>query len=307
MSAFIDEHRNRTTADGLTWGVEPICAVLQVAPSTYYATKSRTPSHRDIRDAWLTGEIHRVHSANYGVYGAPKVWRQLKREGISVARCSVERLMRQEGLRGAVRGDYKSITTPAKGPESRPDLVDRDFSAARPNQLWVADLTYVRTTSGFVYVALLIDVFSRMIVGWQVSRSLHTDLALDALEQAIWRRDDRLEDLVHHSDRGSQYTAVRYAERLGEVGAIASVGTTGDSYDNALAETTIGLLKSELLDLRKPWRGLEDVEFALLGYIDWFNTRRIHHQIGGVPPAEFEATYYNEYNEHSQLPLAGVK
>lgn len=307
MSAFIDQHRNRTTADELKWGVEPVCAVLQVAPSTYYATKMRTPSQRDVRDRWLNGEIRRVHAANYGVYGAPKVWRQLNREGISVARCTVERLMRQEGLRGLVRGGYKSTTTPAKGPESRPDLVDRDFSATRPNQLWVADLTYVRTNSGFIYVALLIDVFSRMIVGWQVSRSLHTDLALDALEQAIWRRDDRLEDLVHHSDRGSQYTAIRYAERLGEVGAIASVGTTGDSYDNALAETTIGLLKSELLDLRKPWRNLEDVEFALLGYIDWFNTRRIHHQIGGVPPAEFEATYYNEYNEHSQLPLAGVK
>jgi putative transposase len=183
-------------------------------------------------------------------------------------------------------------------------LVDRDFSATRPNQLWVADLTYVRTISGFIYVALLIDVFSRMIVGWQVSRSLHTDLALDAFEQAIWGRDNRLEGgLVHHSDRGSQYTAIRYAERLGEVGAIASVGTTGDSYDNALAETTIGLLKSELLDLRKPWRGLEEVELALLGYIDWFNTRRIHHQIGGIPPSEFEATYYNELG---QLQLNGV-
>jgi putative transposase len=198
---------------------------------------------RDVREAWLTGEIHRVHAANYGVYGAPKVWRQLNREGISgVARISVERLMRREGLRGVVRGGYKSVTTPAKDPDDRPDLVDRNFSATRPNQLWVADLTYVRTISGFVYVALLIDVFSRMIVGWQVSHSLHTDLALDAFEQAIWRRDERLEGLVHHSDRGSQYTAIRYAERLGEVGALASVGTTGDSYDNALAETTIGLL-----------------------------------------------------------------
>ena len=262
---------------------------------------------RDVREAWLTGEIHRVHAANYGVYGAPKVWRQLNREGISVARCSVERLMRREGLRGVVRGGYKSVTTPAKDPDDRPDLVDRNFSATRPNQLWVADLTYVRTISGFVYVALLIDVFSRMIVGWQVSHSLHTDLALDAFEQAIWRRDERLEGLVHHSDRGSQYTAIRYAERLGEVGALASVGTTGDSYDNALAQTTIGLLKTELLDLRKkPWRGLEGVEFALIGYIDWFNARRIHHQIGGVPPAEFEATYYNEYNERRQLQLDGA-
>jgi putative transposase len=173
--------------------------------------------------------------------------------------------------------------------------------------LWVADLTYVRTISGFIYVALLIDVFSRMIVGWQVSRSLHAEMALDAFEQAVWRRDDRLEGLVHHSDRGSQYTAVRYAQRLGEIGAIASVGTTGDSYDNALAETTIGLLKSELLDLRKPWRGLQSVELALLGYIEWFNTRRIHHQIGGIPPAEFEAAYYNEYNEQGQLQLAVVK
>ena len=272
-------------------------------PATYYAAKTQMPSLRDVRDAWLTGEIHRVHTANYGVYGAPKVWRQLNHEGISVARCSVERLMRQEGLRGVVRGGYKSITTPAKVPDTRPDLVERDFSATRPNQLWVADLTYVRTISGFIYVALLIDVFSRMIVGWQVSRSLQTDLALDAFEQAIWRRDNRLEGLVHHSDRGSQYTAIRYAERLGEVGAIASVGTTGDPYDNALAETTIGLLKSELLDFRKPWRGLEEVEFALLGYIDWFNTRRIHHQIGDIPPAEYEATYYNELG---QLQLNGV-
>ena len=304
MSAFLDQHRNRTTADGLKWGVEPICAALPIAPATYYAAKTRTPSHRDVRDAWLTGEIRRVHAANYGVYGAPKVWGQLNREGISVARCSVERLMRREGLRGVVRGGYKSVTTPAKDPDDRPDLVDRDFSATRPNQLWVADLTYVRTMSGFIYVALLIDVFSRMIVGWQVSRSLHTDLALDAFEQAIWRRDERLEGLVHHSDRGSQYTAIRYAERLGEVGALASVGTTGDSYDNALAETTIGVLKTELLDLRKkPWRGVEGVEFALLGYIDWFNTRRIHHQIGGIPPAEFEATYYNQYNERRQLQL----
>jgi putative transposase len=215
--------------------------------------------------------------------------------------------MRREGLRGVVRGGYKSVTTPAKDPDDRPDLVDRNFSATCPNQLWVADLTYVRTMSGFIYVALLIDVFSRMIVGWQVSRSLHTDLALDAFEQAIWRRDERLEGLVHHSDRGSQYTAIRYAERLGEVGALASVGTTGDSYDNALAETTIGLFKTELLDLRKkPWRGLEGVEFALIGYIDWFNTRRIHNQIGGVPPAEFEATYYNEYNERRQLQLDGA-
>ena len=162
MSAFIDQHRNRTTADGLKWGVEPICAVLPIAPATYYAAKTRTPSHRDVRDAWLSGEIHRVHAANYGVYGAPKVWRQLNREGISVARCSVERLMRREGLRGVVRGGYKSVTMPAKDPDARPDLVDRNFSAIRPKQLWVADLTYVRTISGFVYVALLIDVFSRM-------------------------------------------------------------------------------------------------------------------------------------------------
>ncbi len=304
MSAFIDEHRNRTTSDGLTWGVEPICAVLPIAPATYYAAKTRTPSHRDVQDGWLASEIHRVHAANYGVYGAPKVWRQLKREGFSVARCTVERLMRQEGLRGVVRGGYKSITTPTKEPDGRPDLVERDFRATRPNQLWVADLTYVRTISGFIYVALLIDVFSRMIVGWQVSRGLHTDLALDAFEQAICRRDARLEGLVHHSDRGSQYTALRYAERLRQVGAVASVGTTGDSYDNALAETTIGLLKTELLDLRKPWRGLQSVEFALLGYIDWFNTRRIHHQIGDIPPAEFEAAYYAE---HGELQLAAAQ
>ncbi|CAN5784212.1 hypothetical protein BH24ACT15_BH24ACT15_35750 [soil metagenome] len=221
MTAFIDKHRDRTTVDGLTWGVEPICAVLPIAPATYYATKTDRPSHRAVRDRWLTSEIRRVHAANYGVYGAPKIWRQLKREGISVARCTVERLMRQEGLRGVVRGGYKSITIPAKGPDARPDLVERDFSATRPNQLWVADLTYVQTISGFIYVALIIDVFSRMIVGWQVSRSLHTDLALDAFEQAIWRRDERLEGLVHHSDRDSQGGFNRWSQHWGLAAMLA--------------------------------------------------------------------------------------
>ncbi len=296
MTAFIDRHRDR-------WGVEPICAVLPIAPSTYYAAKAREPSDRQVRDEQLKVEIRRVHAENYRVYGAPKVWTQLGREGITVARCTVERLMRELGLRGVRRGGYTTTTTPAAGPDDRQDLVDRDFTATRPNQLWVADLSYVRTLSGFVYLAVVIDVFSRMIVGWQVSKSLHTDLALDALEQAIWRRDERLAGVVHHSDRGSQYTAIRYAERLAEVDAVASVGSVGDSYDNALAESAIGLIKTELLEPRKPWRGLDDVEFALLGYIPWFNTRRIHHEIGRIPPAELEANYYAE---RGQLQLAGL-
>jgi putative transposase len=213
MTAFINEHRNRTKADGLKWGVESLCDALPIVPATYFAAKIRPRSHCDVRNAWLTGEIRRVHAANYGVNGAPKVWRQLNREGISVARCTVERLMRQEGLHGVVRGGNKSIVAPAKESDPRPDLVDRDFIATRSNQLWVADLTYVRTMSGFINVALVIDLCSRMIVGWQVSRRLHADVALDAFEQAIWRRDDRLEGLVHHSDGGSQYTAIRYGER----------------------------------------------------------------------------------------------
>jgi putative transposase len=285
MIAFIDEHRDR-------FGVEPICRVLPIAPSTYHDARRRPPSARRRRDQELKVEIRWVHDHNFGVYGAQKVWRQLGREGIAVARCTVERLMRELGLEGVRRGKTRRTTTPQQGAARPADLVERDFSAARPNQLWVADLTYVATWSGFVYVAFVIDAFSRFIVGWQASRSLRTDPALDALEMAIWRRRGGLDGLVHHSDRGSQYLAIRYTERLAEAGAVTSVGSRGDSYDNALAETIIGLYKTELIHRRGPWKGIDEVEYATLEWVDWFNQRRLLGPIGHVPPAEFEAAYH---------------
>jgi putative transposase len=285
MIAYIDQHRDR-------YGVEPICRVLPIAPSTYYDAKRRPPSARALRDEELKAEVRRVHADNFGVYGARKVWRQLGREGIDVARCTVERLMGELGLEGARRGKRHRTTIPHEGAPRPADLVERDFSAERPNQLWVADLTYVTTWSGFVYVALVIDAFSRFIVGWQAARSLRTDLALDALEMAIWTRHGELEGLVHHSDRGGQYLAIRYTERLAEAGAVTSVGSRGDSYDNALAETIIGLYKTELIRRRGPWKGLDEVEYATLEWVDWFNHRRLLEPIGHVPPAEFEAAYH---------------
>jgi putative transposase len=287
MIAYIDANRDR-------FGVEPICRVLPIAPSTYYDTRRRPASARAVRDAQLQAEIRRVHAEHFGVYGARKVWRQLHREGISVARCTVERLMRELHLRGVRRGKPHRTTT-AEAAAARPaDLVERDFSAAGPNQLWVADLTYVATWSGFVYVAFIIDAFSRFLVGWQASRSLRTDLALDALEMAVWARRGDLQGLVHHSDRGSQYLAIRYTERLTEAGAVTSVGSRGDSYDNALAETIIGLYKTELIRQRGPWKGMDDVEYATLEWVDWFNHRRLLEPIGYVPPAEFETTFRRE-------------
>jgi putative transposase len=285
MIAYIDANRDR-------FGVEPICRVLPIAPSTYYAASRRPASARAVRDTKLKGEIARVHAEHFGVYGARKVWRQLHREGVAVARCTVERLMGELGLQGVRRGKTRRTTTPDQAAGRPADLVARDFSASRPNQLWVADLTYVATWSGFVYVALVIDAFSRFLVGWQASRSLRTDLALDALEMAIWRRQARLEGLVHHSDRGGQYLSIRYTERLAEAGAVTSVGSRGDSYDNALAETIIGLYKTELIRRRGPWRGLDEVEYATLEWVDWFNHRRLLEPIGHVPPAEFEAAYH---------------
>jgi putative transposase len=284
MITYIDRHKDR-------YGVEPICRVLPIAPSTYHAARRWPPSARRRRDEQLKIEIRRVHAEHFGVYGARKVWRQLHREGITAARCTVERLMGELGLEGVRRGKTYKTTTPDAA--ARPaDLVERDFSAQRPNQLWVADLTYVATWSGFVYVAFVIDAFSRFIVGWQASRSLRTDLALDALEMAIWRRRGGLDGLVHHSDRGSQYLAIRYTERLAEAGAVTSVGSRGDSYDNALAETIIGLYKTELIRRRSPWKGIDDVEYATLEWVDWFNHRRLLEPIGHVPPAEFEAAYW---------------
>jgi putative transposase len=285
MIAYIDANKDR-------FGVEPTCQLLPIAPSTCYAAKRRLPSARALRDEKLKVDIRRVHKENFGVYGARKVWRQLHREGISVARCTVERLMGELGLQGVRRGKPHRTTTPDETTARPADLVERNFSATRPNQLWVADLTYVATWSGFVYVALVIDAFSRFVVGWQASRSLRTDLALDALEMAIWRRQARLEGLVHHSDRGRQYLSIRYTERLAEAGAVTSVGSRGDSFDNALAETIIGLYKAELIRRRGPWRGLDEVEYATLEWVDWFNHRRLLEPIGHVPPAEFEAAYH---------------
>jgi transposase InsO family protein len=287
MIAYIHEHKDR-------FGVEPICRVLPIAPSTYYQHTKGPRSTRAVRDAQLKAEIARVHAENFGVYGARKVWRQLRREGITVARCTVERLMRELHLEGVRRGKPHKTTTPQAADARPADLVKRDFSASRPNQLWVADLTYVATWSGFVYVAFVVDAFSRFLVGWQASRSLRTDLALDALEMAVWQRHGDLEGLVHHSDRGSQYLSIRYTERLAEAGAACSVGSRGDSYDNALAETIIGLYKTELIGRRGPWKGIDQVEYATLEWVDWFNHRRLLEPIGYVPPAEFEATFRRE-------------
>jgi putative transposase len=295
MVSFIDEHRDEH-------GVEPICEQLPIAPSTYHEQKARAvdPSRRPlraVRDASLREEVERVWKENFGVYGARKVWRQLLREGVEVARCTVARLMRQMGLEGARRGRRFKKTTVVDEASFRPaDLVKRNFTADGPNQLWVADLTYVPTWAGFAYVAFITDVFSRRIVGWRVSNSLRSDLALDALEQAIHARSG-LEKLVHHSDRGVQYLSIRYTERLAEAGIEGSVGSVGDSYDNALAETINGLYKAEVIHPNGPWRSLEDVEFATLTWVDWFNERRLLEPIGNIPPAEFEAMYFQQQNE----------
>lgn len=301
MIRFIDDHKDR-------YGVEPICAVVPIAPSTYYHHKRleaepQRRSARARRDAELRPEIRRVWEANYRVYGARKVWRQLHREGFVVARCTVERLMADMGIHGVVRG-RKQRTTIRDDEAARPaDLVDRQFTAAAPNRLWVADITYVATWSGFTYAAFVIDVYSRFIVGWRVATTLRTDLALDALEQGLWAR--RLDGpLVHHSDAGGQYLSIRYTERLADAGIEPSVGSVGDSYDNALAESIIGLYKTELIRDRGPWRGLDDVEYATLEWVDWFNHRRLLEPIGNVPPAEKEHDYYRQ---KSPANNAGLK
>ena len=290
---FVDENRDE-------YGVEPICRMLPIAPSTYYEERARQrdpgrlPS-RAKRDRDLHEQIERVHRENFGVYGVRKVWRQMNREGIGVARCTVERLMREMGLAGAVRGRQFKTTIPDESASRPLDLVDRDFSATRPNQLWVSDLTYVATWRGFVYVAFVIDVFARRIVGWRASTSLRTDLALDALEQALYaRRAAFSEPLVHHSDRGTQYLSIRYTERLAEAGIEPSVGSKGDSYDNALAESVIGLYKTEVIRRRGPWRGLDGVEYATLEWVHWFNNERLLEPLGYLPPSEHEMNYYRE-------------
>ena len=306
MTTFVDENR----AD---YGVEPICAELPIAPSVYYEHKrrEREPERRSARckrDEELRVRIRRVWETNFGVYGARKVWRQLQREGVGVARCTVERLMRHQGLKGVVRGETKRTTIPDDSAARPADLVDRSFEADGPNRLWLADITYVPTWSGFAYAALVIDAYSRFIVGWRVSGSLRTDLALDALEQAIWaRRPDTADPdrrLVHHSDAGSQYLSIRYTNRLAEAGISPSVGSVGDSYDNALAESVIGLYKTELIRQRGPWKDRDQVEYATLEYVDWFNHRRLLEPIGHIPPAEREANYHRDQN---RVQLAGLK
>ena len=295
MVRYINDHRER-------FGVEPICAVLPIAPSTYFRVRAqqqdeRKRSARAQRDDELRVLIQRVYKESFGgVYGPRKVWKQLRREGHNVARCTVERLMREMGLTGAVRGRAWKVTTQSQPARDRPtDLVDRTFEATRPNQLWVADFTYVATWAGFVYVAFVIDVFSRRIVGWRVSSSMRTDLVLDALEQAIYARGGSLPaGLVHHSDHGSQYLSMRYTDRLADAGAAPSAGSRGDAYDNALAESVIGLFKTEVIQRLGPWRHLDAVEIATLTWVDWFNTRRLLEPIGCVPPAEYEAQYYEQ-------------
>ncbi len=297
MVSFIDDHRTE-------YGVEPICRVLPIAPSTYYAFKAcevdpTIRSKRALRDEDLRIEIQRVYDENRQVYGAPKIWRQLRREDIEVARCTVERLMREMGLQGTRRGK-KVRTTVADDDAVRPaDLVKRDFTADRPNQLWVADFTYVSTWAGFVYVAFIIDVFSKMIVGWRLSRSMRTDFVLDALEQAIHARRPG-EGLIHHSDQGSQYLSIRYSERLADAGIKPSVGTVADSYDNALAETINGLFKAEVIHRKGPWRNGDAVEFETMDWVGWFNKVRLLESIGWIPPVEFEAAYWRSQAEQAK-------
>jgi putative transposase len=321
---FVREHADRRQPlvdGGLRWGVEPICQVLtehfgehglKIAPSTYYEHVRRQPAEREQRDELVKVEIARVHRENFGVYGARKVWLQLNRElaagtvpalkeaGVEyVARCTVERLMRQLGLAGAVRGKVKKTTIADPDGQRAQDLVQRQFAPTTPDRLWVMDITYVSTWSGWVYTAFVTDAYARRILGWRCGTSMHAQLVLDALEQAIWTRqragaagDGRLDSVVAHSDRGRQYTALKYGERLAEAGIAASVGSVGDSFDNALAETINGLYKTEVIKARGPWRSVDDVELATAEWVDWFNHRRLYEHCGDVPPAELEAAYY---------------
>jgi transposase InsO family protein len=292
IKAFVDEHREE-------FGVEPICSALQFAPSAYrrHAARQRDPSlisQRAQRDAELKPQIQRVWDSNMQVYGADKVWKQLNREGVRVARCTIERLMGSMGLHGVTRGKVVRTTVPDANAPCPLDRVNRHFKADRPNQLWVSDFTYVSTWQGWLYVAFVIDVYARRIVGWRVSKSMHTDFVLDALEQALYARQPDRDSLVHHSDRGSQYVSIRYTERLAEAGIEPSVGSRGDSYDNALAETINGLYKAELIHRRGPWKTREAVELATLNWVSWFNHHRLMEGLGYIPPAEAEANYYRQ-------------
>jgi putative transposase len=293
---FIDVNRDEL-------GVEPICRVLQVAPSTYYAAKSRPPSARTTRDAGLKVTLLALWRANYEVYGIRKLWKAARRAGEEVGRDQVARLMRELGIAGARRQKRVRTTKPDDRTGRHPDLVERRFTASRPNQLWVTDLTYVPTWAGVVYVCFIVDVFSRKIVGWRTATNMRTDMVLDALEMARWSRGTNLEGLVCHSDAGSQFTSVRYGERLAELGAFPSIGSVADSYDNALAETINGLYKTELIRRRAPWRNVDQVELATLEWVHWFNTARLHSALGDVPPDEFEAAFYAA--QHTDHTLVG--
>lgn len=297
---YIDAHRGE-------FGVESICEVLPIAPSTYYAAKNRPPSKRELEDEQLLVEICRVWEANYRVYGRRKLWVQLNREGIPIGRDRCERLMKQAGITGAVRGRKPKTTVADRSAPRAPDLVDRDWDVTAPNRVWVTDFTYVRTWSAMAYVAFVIDVYSRRIVGWRVATSMRTDLVLDALEQAIWTRRQRLDGLIAHSDAGSQYTSIRYTERLAEIGAAPSIGSVGDPIDNAVAESTIGLYKTELINPQRPWRTVDEVEFATFEYIDWFNNRRLHTEAGNGPPAEAETLFYNQQPAPTEGPNTAIR
>jgi putative transposase len=306
--AFIADHKDR-------FGVEPICRVLtehgvKIAPSTYYAARVRPASARALRDAQLVEQIERVfwdRSKGRGISGARKVWRLLAREDIEVARCTVERLMRQQGLRGIRRGKQFVTTRPGDAAARPPDRVERQFTAARPNELWVVDFTYVPTWSGMAFTAFVTDVYSRRIVGWRTTNRMPTELPLDALEMALWVRDragETVDGLIHHSDAGSQYTALRYSERLADVGALASIGSIGDSYDNAMAESVVGLYKNECVKIDGPFRTVDELELATLSWVHWFNENRLHSSIGYQTPLEAEQAYYRHYQPRQQ-PLPG--
>jgi putative transposase len=291
MIAFIDDHRDKH-------GIEPICEVLPIAPATFYEhlAKRADPSRlsdRARRDAQLRPQIQRVFDANWQVYGVRKIWRQLRREGFDVARCTVARLMKAMNIQGVIRGKPQKTTIPDKKLPCPLDRVNRQFRVPAPNMLWVSDFTYVATWKGFVYVAFVIDAYARRIVGWRVSSTPHAGFVLDALEQAVHeRRPVKGMGLVHHSDRGSQYLSIKYTERLADAGIEPSVGSVGDSYDNALAETINGLFKAEVIHRRGPWRNFEAVEYATLEWVEWFNNRRLLEPIGNIPPAEAEAIFY---------------
>ena len=300
MIRFIDEHKD-------AYGIESICSELPIAVSTYYAAKSRPPSKRQIEDERLLPQVRRVFDANYQVYGRRKIHAQLNREGIEIGRDRCERLMKQAGIQGVVRGRKPRTTVPDRSSPRAPDLVDRNWEVSAPNRVWATDFTYVRTWASMVYVAFVIDVYSRRIVGWRVATSMKTDLVLDALEHAIWTRNERLDGLIAHSDAGSQYTAIRYTERLAEIGAAPSIGSVGDPIDNAVAESTIGLYKTELINPKRPWRTVDQVEYATFEYVDWFNHHRLHAATGNRPPAETEALFYNQQTASETRPNTVVR